>query len=251
MRMRRAPLAGLALAAALTVAFGRSAPANEPLIADLSNDEIDITTGFAGSELLLFGAKPPGGDVVVVIRGPARDIEVRRRERVAGIWVNGAPMTFHGVPAFYNVSATAPLPTIAPAETLVDRVIGLDSLPLAAATSASPEASLEYRRALVRNKTRAGLYSYEPTSIRIVGERLFRTAVAFPSNVPTGPYRVDIYLFADGREIGRHNATLVVRKAGLEAGIFNFAQNHSALYGICAILIALGFGWLAGVIFRS
>jgi hypothetical protein len=45
--------------------------------------------------------------------------------------------------------------------------------------------------------------------------------------------------------------TLAVRKAGLEATVFDFAHQHSAIYGIVAILIALFAGWLAGAIFRK
>ena len=92
-------------ASLLTVAAAPVWPA-ERLVVDLSDDEIAITTGFTGTELLLFGAKEERGDVVVVLRGPVRDAVVRRRERFAGVWVNRESVVFRGVPAYYRVAST-------------------------------------------------------------------------------------------------------------------------------------------------
>ena len=238
-----------ALAFSLSVAVGGQEGISKTLVADLSSREIAITTGFSGTRVLLFGAKDPGGDVVLVIRGPTRDEMVRRRVRLAAMWVNGPAMVFRGLPAFYHVAATRPLEAVAPPGVLADRRIGIDRL--AALGGAAGEASRDYRDALVRIKTRQQLYAYRPSGIEVIGDRLFRTAVVLPSNVPTGPYRVEVFLFDQGREIVRRESTLVVRKAGLEAGVFNLDHQQSALYGAVAILIALGFGGLAGVIFRT
>ena len=43
---------------------------------------------------------------------------------------------------------------------------------------------------------------------------------------------------------------LFVSKVGVEAEIFDFAYEQSALYGIIAILVALMAGWLAHIAFR-
>ncbi len=84
-----------------------------------------------------------------------------------------------------------------------------------------------------------------------MGGRLFRTRVFFPSNVPTGRYTAEVYLLRGGVIIGNQSTPLVVHKVGLEADVFRFAHQQSALYGIIAIVIALGAGWLAGVVFRK
>lgn len=246
-----AAVMGLGLVLGLNLALAAPASSAEPLVVDLSSREIAITTGFAGTELLLFGAKEAGGSVVVVIRGPRRDEQVRKRERVAGMWVNGAAMTFHNLPAFYHVAATGPLEDIAPEATLAERRIGADRLALTVAAEGPADVQSDYRRALIRNKTRQRLYGYDPAGVKVIGDRLFRATVTFPVNVPTGPYQVEVYLFKDGREVGRRDSTLVVHKVGLEAGVYNFAHQRSALYGAIAILIALGSGWLAGAAFRT
>ena len=88
------------------------------LVADLSSDEVAITTGFTGTELLLFGASGAKGDIVVTVLGPRRSEIVRRKQRVAGIWVNGAEVTFEKTPAYYQLASNKPLKEIAAMEVL-------------------------------------------------------------------------------------------------------------------------------------
>src|SRR5216683_635354 len=51
----------------------------EALIADLTSHLIAITTGFTGASVVLFGATDGPGDVVVTVRGPDREMTVRRK----------------------------------------------------------------------------------------------------------------------------------------------------------------------------
>ena len=44
----------------------------EAVVADLSKRLVAITTGFAGTDVLLFGAVQGDGDIVVVVRGPTQ-----------------------------------------------------------------------------------------------------------------------------------------------------------------------------------
>lgn len=91
----------------LTAALLLTAPAASasPLVADLSDHLIKITTGFTGTDVLLFGATDGPGQVIVVVRGPDHQIIVRRKERAAGIWVNGANRYFESAPRFMRCPA--------------------------------------------------------------------------------------------------------------------------------------------------
>ena len=102
-----------------------------------------------------------------------------------------------------------------------------------------------------RLKKSQNLYSSSTSPISIIGGRLFRVPLTFPANVPTGEYSAEIYLFQDGKTVSAQRKTLAVRKAGIEAVIFNFAHEQSAIYGILAVIIALFAGWIAGVIFKK
>ncbi|MGF1610398.1 MAG: TIGR02186 family protein [Kiloniellales bacterium] len=249
--MKPRGFAGLALLLVLLV--GPAAPLKpNALVADLSDHLVAITTGFAGAKVLLFGAVDGPGDVAVIVRGPESSVVMHRKSRLAGIWVNTASMTFDRVPSFYAVAASRPLEEIASVGARARNEIGLDFLDLALPhAKASENIANEWRAALKRNKQRLGLYSTTVGRVRFLGNRLFRTDIFFPANVPTGAYQVQVYLLRDGEVIGAQTTPLIVSKIGAEAEIFDFAHHQSALYGVIAVLVALVAGWLAHVAFRK
>lgn len=224
--------------------------ARAQLVADLSEHLIAITTGFVGTDVLLFGAIEGSGDVVVVVRGPLRPETVRRKTRFAGIWINEREMVLNNVPSFYVVASSRPLPEILSPVARMRHEIGFDVLQFAPKRAAPPSEVEEFRRALIRNKQRDYLYLEETGKVSFLGPRLFRTRIHFPSNVPTGTYTAEVFLVRDGGVVSAQNTPLVVGKVGFGAELFDFAHQRPALYGILAVVVALTAGWLAGVAFR-
>ena len=166
----------LIMAAAILV-IGANAPLTasqegDALIADLSSREVAITTGFAGTELLLFGTVDGAGDIVVVVRGPKRREIVRRKERIAGVWVTGRSVAFNQVPAFYFLASTRPLNEIASAAVLAPKRIGATNLYIVP-QSRVDVGRTEFRRALLRNEAQSGLYNEFQGAVRVTGGRLF------------------------------------------------------------------------------
>jgi uncharacterized protein (TIGR02186 family) len=249
-RLRHALALVLASAWLISLPPG-SARANEPLIADLSDHLVAITTGFAGTDVLLFGAVDMPGDVVVVVQGPKREVRMHRKSRVLGIWMNTASMTFDAVPSYYAVNASAPLDEVALPQVRERQQMGLEhlDLPLPRA-KASPNIAEEWRNALIRAKQRKGHYNREVGDVRFLGERLFRADIHFPANVPTGSYTVETYYLRDGRVVGAQTTPLIVGKVGIEAELHDFAYQSATLYGLVAIVIALVAGWIAHSVFH-
>lgn len=245
----------LALATLIVSALGWSGPrpaAAVTLLADLSKHEIQITTGFTGAEVLLFGITEPDLDIIVIVRGPPRPTVVRKKERIAGIWINTRQMSFARAPSFYHVSASGDLAGREPAELLESHGLGLRYLEIAPAERVTdPTRAEEFADAFVRNKERLGLYSATADRVRIMGGALFRTTMRFPANVPTGAYKVDVHRVANGEVIDSATTPLLVHKAGAGATVYGFAHDYPAVYGVFAILIALMAGWIAGAMFRK
>jgi len=247
MRMLRNLLAGALLLAAIPPAFG-----GEELVVDLSKSVVAITAGFVGSELLLFGATDGKGDVIVVVRGPLRNEMVRRKKRLAGIWVNRDKVIFVDVPAFYALASNRPIAEFLPDDVAAKYRIGLEHLELLPHWKQRYVEDYDsFREALIRNKQRQGLYTRQPGNVIFLSSRLFRTQIAFPTNVSVGTYGIDVYLIRNGDVVTVDTTLLNVRKFGFEAGVFDFAHRHALAYGVLAIFIAAMAGWLAGVIFRE
>lgn len=245
--MRRLIVFFLAVAA-LAAAPARAA---DPLVADLSKHLVAITTGFAGTDVLLFGAVDGEGEVVVVVRGPAKDEIVRRKDRQAGIWINSGSARVDNAPSFYRVASTRPLAEIAPDSVLDRHQIGLDHLDLAIDSRDGGADVATYRDALVRLKQKKGLYGEKVEQIGFMSHRLFRTEIHFPANVPVGTYLVEVYLMADGDVVSAQTTPLVISKIGVGADLYDFAHQQAAAYGLIAIALAAAAGWLAAVAFKK
>jgi uncharacterized protein (TIGR02186 family) len=243
----RAVLLSFAVMVLALPGFGQT-----PLVADLSEHQIQITTGFVGTDVLLFGTVDPDSNVVVVVRGPEEATTVWRKGRFAGIWVNDRRVVFERVPSFYAVRSNAPLNEIASETTRARHGMGSRFLRLRPAEEDVGEAEARiFRQALIRNKERDGLFATGGDNITFLGGQLFRTRLHFPANVPTGFYDVEVFMLQEGRVIHAQTTPLIVRKAGLGADVFFFAHNYSAVYGIIAVLLAVAAGVIAAFIFRK
>jgi uncharacterized protein (TIGR02186 family) len=247
---RRGPrLPGLALLFCLTLAAG---PAQaDAVVADLSSHLIAITSGFTGTSVVLFGATDGPGDVIAVVRGPEREMTVWRKGKVAGIWVNAEAVTFAGVPSFYAVAASRPLDeAVLPGAAALYR-IGTANLKLEGKPPMTGDRAKRFADALIAEQERAGLISTEIGKITFLGERLFRATIAFPANVPTGNYLVEVFLARDRDVVGAQTTPLSVEKVGIDAAVFDFARRDAAAYGAIAVLTAVVAGWLASLPFRG
>src|SRR5215468_5554161 len=127
--------ATLVLSLGLCAAEERQRP--EQVQSDISMREISIQSNFTGVEIVLFGSidftKAPSPDeapydVIMVVRGRDKPLVVRRKERIAGLWMNGASSTFPTVPGFYAVLASRPFRAITSEETLKSLGIGFANL---------------------------------------------------------------------------------------------------------------------------
>lgn len=238
------------------------------LVTDLSEHQVRIRSNFTGTQILLFGAievntaneRALDRDVVVVVTGPARPVTVRRKERIAGIWINHDALTFPNVPGYYAVASARPLEVTAPIELLQREKIGIDNVdfgvPIAQALDGSrqilaPEDEKNFVKALIRNKKREKLYISDPGGIVFLGQTLFRATVEIPSNVPVGLYTATVFLIHEGEVVDAISSPLYIDKSGLERFLYRFAHNDALLYGLIVIFGAALAGWLGSAILRQ
>ena len=228
------------------------ARAEQPLLADLTSHLIAITTGFTGTSVVLFGATDGPGDIIIIVRGPESDLVVRQKRHLAGIWINAHNVTFAAVPSYYAVFSNRALDQVAPPGMQALHQIGIRNLRLDPRDPNRPPGEVAtFRAALIDEEQRAGVWSERPGSVSFLGDRLFRANIAFPSNVPTGTYLVEVLLVRNGNVISGQTTPLVVSEIGLNADLAEFALGDAWLYGIFAVAGAALLGWLASLPFRN
>lgn len=243
----------LALVALLL--FAAAAPLRgEELVTTLSDDSIQITSNFTGEQIVVFGAvddlPPDSGklDVAIVVRGPTQDLTVRRKERVFGVWTNRASRDLHDVPTYYVMHLS---PDFAPADVeALDRYrLGLERLEFVREAGAGTTYR-NFAEAVIDLKERRGLFIERENAVEFLAPSVFRTTFFLPSAIPTGDYRVSVYLFRAGTFVAGRTQTLTVAKSGFSDRIARFADEYALAYGLACVALAVFTGWLAGLIFR-
>jgi len=254
----RAGIAGARPLAALLFIFiaslwpGHACADDQPLLADLSNHDLAISAGGNGASVVLFGVTDGPGDVVIVVRGPERDMVVRRRNRLAGLWVNTGQVAFTGVPSYYAAYSSQKLDDIVPGPVQALHQIGLANLRLdPKLTSLSDDQVADYRAALIDAQRQRGLYDDAVGRIAFLGNKLFRAQIDFPAAVPAGTYFIEVLLIRDGNVVTGQTTPLTISQLGLGAKLGKFAAEQPLLYGLIAVLAAAVAGLLAFMPFRG
>ena len=234
-----------------------SAQRDPILVPEVSQHEVQVRQGFTGTELLLFGAiLDPGGrragqdyDIVVVLKGPTLPVRVREKERVAGIWVNADSTAFRSAPSFFAVASSAPVSEIVDERTAAIYELGTEFIQLSPTGMIDVEEQQKFAAGLVDLRTRQGLYKEDMAGVQVSEQVLYQARIALPSNVQTGTYTAETFAITRGRVIASAIAEVEVRKVGFERFIELFSQEQALLYGLLAVFMSVGMGWMAGRLF--
>lgn len=245
---------------ALALLFALLAPpatANEGIVAGMSQNRVSITANFDGSEILIYGAvkrDAPAPDtpleVIITVEGPDSPVTIRKKARVAGIWVNTEAVAVDAAPSFYAVATTGPLRSIlSETEDLRHRI----SLPrviraVGAATEAGDTAN--FIEAMQRIRLTEGRYRVLQGAVEFTEQTLFRADIVLPANLTEGEYRVRIFLTREGRVVDAQTRVIGVRKEGLERLLFNLSREQPWAYGLLSLALAAFAGWAASAGFR-
>jgi uncharacterized protein (TIGR02186 family) len=261
-RLGRVLLAGLAVAGWTALAAAQPVNPNpEGIQIGLSTDVIRITTDFSGEDLTIFGSVDNADptvtrqgryDVVVVLEGPARQVTVRRKDRILGIWINTQSETFINVPESYSIATTRVLQDITNQESYRRLALGTEYVHMRPLDLEENATTIQEFRAALRQRKRAtGLYNERIGGVQFLSQTLFRATLRLAPNVPVGTHRARAFLFKNGVFLKETSAHLAIVKSGFEQMLFRLSRNHSLFYGFCAVALAIVTGWIGRLVFRK
>ncbi len=254
--MRRTAL--IAAFALLSAATPAPAQSRDPvLVPDVSNRAIEIKYSFTGEDLLLFGAivYPDGrapdarADIVVVIKGPTQPIRLREKQRVAGVWVNAQSVRFSTAPGFYALAASRPIAAIVDERTAAIYELGLANLSLSPSSFEGDAQLRRFEDGFIDLKTRQALFVEQGDAVEITRGVLYRARLAIPAQVPVGRYTAETYLVSRGRILAVASRDIDIQKTGFDRFVALAASDYGLFYGLVAVALSLGLGWLAGWLF--
>jgi uncharacterized protein (TIGR02186 family) len=238
--------------------------ARESVQADVSARNIAVTSSFTGTEIVIFGAvdnsQQPSSesgyyDIIIVVAGVPGPLVVRRKNNVAGLWLNTSSAIFDNVPSYYGLASTRPIEEIAPEQFRRDNGVGMNFIKFTPApmqkNPLSSEDVEEFRRAVVRLKRKQNLYLEDQYAVGFVGKSLFRASIVLPANVTVGPFETRVYLFREEQHLGDYTVRLNLEREGLERHLHAFAFRFPTLYGLMTVMIAVAAGLAASQVFRK
>lgn len=244
--------------AVLLLAFVALTAQRDPvLVPEVSQHKIELQQGFTGTTLLLFGAVlGPDGvkednpyDVIVVLRGPSQQIRLREKQQIGGIWMNADALDFRSAPSYFAVASNRSIGRIVDDRTAAIFEFGTDFIQLSPSGTIDPEEQARFRDGLVDLKKRQGLYKQNFKGVTLREGVLYQARIDLPSSVQVGTYTAETFAISKGRVVASAIAEVEVEKVGFERFVEYAALDWSLLYGLVAMSLSVGMGWVAGRLF--
>jgi uncharacterized protein (TIGR02186 family) len=207
---------------------------------------------YNGADIGVHAVVPRGAEIAIVCIGKREEVSFSQKGKVFGfIWMNVGEVVFADIPSTYLLNTSAPLERLGSSELLADLGLGYSSLERD--QRREPEDEGNFFHELVRLKESEGLYGVSESAITTAGSdaggTAFDTEFHLPAKSPPGSYRIILYGFTP--EGGKLLAEKEVRleQVGSAAFISNLGEEHGLMYGILAVIIAIGVGLFTGVAF--
>jgi uncharacterized protein (TIGR02186 family) len=222
------------------------------LTVDVAEERVDITTGFTGVSLTVFGEAKTNGKIAIVLRGPDGDVIVRKKSRVLGTWMNRSSVRYEDVPLFYDFALSDAEKNFLTIEGRKIEGIGFAALKYSSIDDGVDEkTNKDFQQALIRNKRDVDLFPVGSKRVHFLSDSFFRTQFYLPANVPVGEYVIETFLIDNGRVLDKTSNTVSVAHIGFSSSVYRFAHSYSLAYAMIIVLIAVVAGWLSNAVRRN
>ena len=152
---------------------------------------------------------------------------MRRKERLLGIWANRTSREFaERAVLLRHASQREFQRRRRSGRSSREYRLGVTSLPFVQDGGDEATAQL-FAKALIDLKTRARpLSSSASSAVEFLAPNVFRTTFFLPSDIPTGEYRVSVYLFRGDAFLAGQTQTLTIEKGGFSERIARAADDQ-------------------------
>lgn len=220
----------------------------------VSPDLINISAFYNGSEVQISANVPACDNAVIVLEGKDEEVTLNRKGRVGPIWLNVAQLTIDGLPDAYILATSDNLDSICSLQEQNTLRLGKHALrELMQLSSNKPLTGKEFDEFLklkVHNHTynMKEKVELEPGQ---QGTEKVSTHFKVPSIMAPGDYKICLFCFKDGKVENQLESSIKIERTGMPKLMNSLAYDYAALYGLIAILVAMGVGILMDIIFNS
>jgi uncharacterized protein (TIGR02186 family) len=235
------------------------APSATTLATESTKSVIEVGLRYNGDRIDFSGTlAETGADALIAkLTSPAETVKINVKGRVGPFWMNTRQYEVEKVPSMYQIQASAPLSEITTPELAEELKLGFDTIKdqmkyhIVKGTDEGNDEETIFQ-GLMKIKVEAGLYAIDDTGrIEIKDGKKFDYYFDFPPDAKPGQYNVEYFLIKDKKLVGKASDSIQIKKVGIVAFIAREAEENPVIYGICAVLIALGAGLAVGFVFKD
>ena len=202
----------------------------------LDKFDIEINSDFLGEEIVLFGQKDEGKDLIIIFEGTERQGKLFTKTKKGLLWIN-EKQEIDRIPSFFGIFSTPKyslnqiflIPSITSKHVLINDF---------------SERLYQIRTALKIK----GLY-FEDELQSIEGS-LFIKKFKIPDNISAGDIKVSLYEIQNNEVISFNQKKLNIQKKGLTSKFEIMLEEQSLVYTAILVIFSIVFSLLSNWLFR-
>ena len=202
----------------------------------LDKFDIEINSDFLGEEIVLFGQKEEGRDLIIIFEGTERKGKLFTKTKRGLLWIN-EKQEIDRIPSFFGIFSTPKyslnqiflIPSITSKHVLINDF---------------SERLYQIRTALKIK----GLYFED--ELRSIEGSLFIKKFKIPDNISAGDIKVSLYEIQNNEVISFNQKKLNIQKKGLTSKFEIMLEEQSLVYTAILVIFSIVFSLLSNWLFR-
>ena len=203
----------------------------------LDKFDIEINSNFLGEEVVLFGQKDEGKDLIIIFEGTEKQGKLFKKSKKGLFWINDKK-DLDKIPSFFAIFSTPKksineiflIPSITRSHFLIQNSFS--------------EKLYQIREAL-RVK---GLYFED--ELQSVEGSLFIKKFKIPDNISAGNIKVNLYEIKDNKVINFSQKKLNIQKKGITSRFETMLEEQSLVYAVILVIFSMLFSLISNWLVR-
>lgn len=225
------------------------------LTCNVNHSYIPINIFYHGDTVSVKGEVDAGNDLIIKITSPEENASFSKKAKVGSMfWMNKERLLLRKINKVYMLYSSQKLDKIINENDRDRYTLGYEALEKKIEMT-PPEDKDVWFKEFVRLKEGSKSYTVSDGTITVTpssnGRNYYKLLVKWPSQAPSGKYKVDVYAVKNGAVVDMAGGSLNVEQVGIVRTLANMAENNGALYGIISVVVALVGGFGIGMVFRK
>ena len=202
----------------------------------LDKFNIEINSNFLGEEIVLFGQKDEGRDLIIIFEGNEKQGKLFTKTKRGLLWIN-EKQELDRIPSFFGIFSTP--------KYSLNEIFLIPSITSKHVLISDFSERLYQIRTALKIK---GLY-FEDELQSIEGS-LFLKKFKIPDNISAGDIKVSLYEIQNNEVISFNQKKLNIQKKGLTSTFEIMLEEQSMLYTVILVVFSIVFSLLSNWLFR-